>query len=302
MPRRSALAGSLLLVLTACTRHHAEPEPVAAKVPQRIVSLAPSVTETLYALGLGERVVGVTRFCDYPPEAATRTRVGGFMDPNYEAIVGLRPDLCVLTVTHSDLPAKLRELRLRTLEVPAETVADIREAIRRLGAACGAQTKAADLLADLDRRTAAVTEAVGGRPRPRVLICIGRDASAKELSGLYIAGPGTFYDELIKTAGGVNACPAGKATYPQMSAEGVISVNPEVIIDLGSQMENGVDPSERMVHQWDGLTTVAAVRQHRVHAVIGTHALRPSPRYIQFLEQLARIIQPDSFKAGGPRG
>jgi iron complex transport system substrate-binding protein len=263
--------------------------------PERIISLAPSTTEILFALELGGRVVGVTRYCDYPSATAQIPKVGGYFDPNYEQLVALRPDLVILLTSHRDAKVELEKMRIRTLTTPHRGVDDVQEAIRLIGAACDRSKQAAALLAELSRRTRVVQRAVGGKQRPRVLVCIGRDTELGKLSGMYVAGRRGFYDEIIRMAGGVNACDDDQVAYPQVSAEGVIQMNPDVIIDLVSQIKPDSKPRAAIKRHWERLRVVKAVRAGQVHVVVGNHALRPGPRYVDFLEQLARVLHPDRF-------
>jgi iron complex transport system substrate-binding protein len=265
-------------------------------VPKRIVSLAPSTTEILFGLGLGKKVIGVTRYCDYPISATSVTRVGGLMDTNYEAILGLRPDLVVLLASNRDAQRELEKMRIPTLVTPHETIADIREAIRLIGEKCGATTAADRLLKDLTVRTEAIHRAVPDRNRPRVLVCVGRDVESDNFSGLYVAGRHTFYDEIIEAAGGTNAFSDERIAYPQLSFEGVVQMNPDVIVDLVSELKPGGKTAEEIVQQWSRFRVLNAVRQNRIHVIVGNHALRPGPRSIQFLEELAHLLHPESFK------
>jgi len=274
---------------------HAEPE---GERSQRIVSMAPSTTEILFALGLGDQVVGVSRYCDYPDAAGKIVKVGGHVDPNYEAIVAARPDLVILLTAHRDVKTELDKLGIRTLVTPHKSVGDIHEAIRLIGDACDRRQRADTLLDQLARRTQAVREAVEGRPRPRVLICIGRDTESEQLSGIYVPGRHEFYDEIIEMAGGVNAYEGEQVAYPEISAEGVLQINPDVIIDLADYTHTGEKTPAEIEAQWSALRTVGAVRDGRVHAITGTHAMRPGPRYVEFLEQLARLLHPDAFHEG----
>jgi iron complex transport system substrate-binding protein len=250
-------------------------------------------------LGLGDRLVGVTRYCDYPPAATNIAKVGGYVDPSYEAIVALKPDLTILLSSHRDAKAQIEKLHLRTLTVPHATIQDIHEAIRLIGDACGEGRRADALLTELTKRAQAVGGAVNGKERPRVLICIGRDTNSGQLNGTYIAGRNGFYDQIIDLAGGVNVCADKTAAYPQLSAEGVIQLNPEVIIDLVSEMNPGKRTPKQIRAQWAQLGMVAAVRQGRVHVLFGDQALRPGPRYIEFLEQMARLLHKEAFAGGG---
>jgi iron complex transport system substrate-binding protein len=257
--------------------------------------MAPSATETLFALELGEKVVGVTRYCDYPEAAAGLPQTGGFADPNYEQIVSLRPDLVVLVTSHGDAQRELDRLGIDTLVTPHKTIGDVHEAIRLIAERCGAKNEAKELLMDFEKRTQAVQDAVKGRPRPRVMICIGRDKTSGELAGMYMAGRDGFYDAITRLAGGQNAFDETTAAFPQFSAEGIIQVNPEVIIDLTSERLPSEKAAEEVIAQWDELRTVDAVKNDRVYLVSGNHALRPGPRYIQFLEELARLLHPEAF-------
>jgi iron complex transport system substrate-binding protein len=271
-----------------------------ARQPQRIVSMAPSVTELLFELGLGDRVVGVTRYCDYPPATTRIAKIGGYMDPNYEAIVSLEPDLVILLSSHRDALRELNKMDLETLVTPHETIADIHESIRRIGDACGVQETARAILSDLTRRVEAVRQAVGYRPRPRVLVSIERDTESGQVAGLYVAGRHTLYDEILDLAGGTNALADTSVVYPQLSAEGVVQLNPDVIVDLVSDVGSG-GSDDAIARAWKTLHPVAAVRAGRVYVIAGTHALRPGPRYVRFLEELARILHPDAFERVVPR-
>lgn len=266
-----------------------------ADAPSRIVSLAPSITETLFALDLGEHVVGVTRYCDYPETTKDLPKVGGYVDPNYEVIVALHPDLVILQNTHQDAIDALKKLGIETFAVPHATIADIHHAIKKIGQRCGAPEKAETLLENLEKRQAAIAEKVRGLKRPRVMLCIGRDSQSDDLSGLYIAGQNDFYQDIIELAGGRNAWQGKAIAFPQISAEGIIQINPDVIIDMASHFQSGDASQETIVRQWDILKVVKAVRENRVYAVTGRHTQRPGPRYIRFLEEVARLLHPGAF-------
>ncbi|MBN2312188.1 MAG: ABC transporter substrate-binding protein [Candidatus Hydrogenedentes bacterium] len=290
-PLRLSLA---ILIALAPASFAAQADAPAA--PQRIVSLAPSTTEILFELGLGERIVGVTRYCDHPEAAKNIRKLGGYIDPSYEEIVALQADLAILLTSHHDAKRELTKMAVPTLITPHDTVADIHEAIRLIGEACGVPDRAAAMIGGLTHRSEAIRRAVAGKPRPRVLICVGRDINSDQLAGMYMAGRNGLYDELIEAAGGINAYRDTKVAYPQISAEGVIELDPDVIIDLVSHIEPDGRTAEQIARQWAPLRVVPAVRNNRVHVIIGTHALRPGPRYILLLEQLARLLHPDAFR------
>ncbi len=299
--RSICICNVLALLILSCQLHAAQSDSVGSAHPRRIVSLAPGTTEILFALGLGDRVVGVSRYCDYPPSATTIPEVGGYFDPSYEKIVSLEPDLTILLTSHRAAKAELEKLGLQTLTTPHETVADVHEAIGLIGEACGAERAADSLSTQLSRRSETVQRAVAGRDRPRVLVCIGRDTESGQLAGLYLAGNDDFYDEIIELAGGVNAYENASVAYPQVSAEGVIQLDPDVIIDLVSDMIPGNKKPEEIERQWYQLPTVSAVRNRRVFVIVGNRALRPGPRYVEFLEHMAELLHPDAFDGSGTR-
>jgi len=272
-----------------------------ASCPKRIVSLAPNITEILFALGLGDKVVGVTRYCDFPAQAKKITQVGGLVDANYEQIVTLQPDLAILLDSNDEGKRELEKLKIQVLAIPHETIQDIHEGIRSIGRACGAEVRAHEILSDLTQRTEAITRAVKGVSCPSVLICIGRDLEGGQLSRMVVAGRNGLYDEIIELAGGVNVYRVEKVAYPQVSPEGVIHLNPDIIVDLVSKIKPGETTQEEIVQQWNRLRPVKAVRERRVYVIEGDHALRPGPRYIQFLEELARLFHRRQFEGeGGP--
>jgi len=207
----------------------------------------------------------------------------------------LRPDLVILLMSHGDTRDELERIGLRTLTVPHETIADIHEAIRLIGRSGQEEDRAAALSSELKKRADAVRGAVSGRDKPRVLICIGRDSGSDQLAGMYMAGRGGYYDEILEAAGGINAV-TGTIAYPRISLEGVIELDPDVIVDLVDLDDPIKESTEELVRHWDLLHPVKAVREGRVYVVVGRYAQRPGPRYIQFLEEMALLLHPDAFR------
>lgn len=260
-----------------------------APVASRIVSLAPSLTEVLFALGLGDRVVGVTRFCLFPPEAESKPRIGGYYDPNYEAVVESRPDLIVTLPEHEEIRQQLEKLRLNVLTVNHRTVAGILESITTIGAVCGVPGKAAEVRSDLETRMKKVQTRTAGRPRPRVLVSVGRMAGEGDMTRITACGRGGLYDELIGLAGGVNAFDQ-EIAFPATSPEGVLAAKPDVIIDLWPDLkERGLDP-EGVRRLWSSLPGMTA----RIYVVGESYAVVPGPRVVLLLEDLARAIHPEA--------
>lgn len=244
---------------------------------RRIVSLTPSNTEILFALGLGNRLVGVTALCNYPPEARTKPKVG---DANIspERVIALKPDL---VVAHEILNARviptLRRLGLRVLSANPNTFEKLFQFILQIGRTCEVEPKARQLVRSLQARVARVRQnAQRLRQRPRVLFLIS-------VEPLWASGGGTFADELIQMAGGVNPLAKTVQGFKAVSLETALASAPEIIILTGGSVDAILNNP-----RWQG---VPAVKQKRVHLVDADIFLRESPRLVDALEQLAQIVQ-----------
>ncbi len=262
---------------------------------RRIVSLAPSITESLFALGLGDRVVAVTSFCDYPPEVLTKSKVGGYYDLNYEAIVALEPDLVVCLPEHEGRLADLDRLNLPHLTVDHRRAEAILESLTTLGRVCGAKERAEELVEDIRGRMAAVGDRVIDPSRPRVLLCVGRNMGSAVIDDVCIAGRGGFYDEMIVLAGGINAYQETLA-FPAVTGEGLLRLQPDVIIDMVPDLpEKGLSEAD-VLRQWSVLADLPAVRQRRVFLFTEDFVVVPGPRFVQILEKMAAAIHPEGIE------
>jgi len=266
---------------------------LSAAPPQRIVSTAPSITELLYALGLGDRVVGVTRFCRYPPEAQLKPKIGDYTSPNLEAIAALRPDLVVIQTNPIHLADHLASLKLRVLEVDQENIAAIYKSIHEVGAATGTEHAASELTTSIREGLDRVKARVSRLPRVRMMFIIGR--SPDRLDGLVVAGRASYLNEAIEVAGGENVFRDAKAAYPEVSLEEVMARNPEVIVDMGDMSDTlGVTEQHKrsVIALWDRVPTLAAVKQHRVFAVASDVFVVPGPRVIDAAKAFAAMLHP----------
>ncbi len=262
-------------------------------IPERIVTMAPSVTETVFALGLGDRVVGVTDYCVYPPEAIDKPKIGGFLNTNFERIVGLHPDAVILLQSSGRDPSAFRKLRLPFLQLNHLNVEGILESIEKIGSACGAEDKATAIVTDIRRRLDRIAEKTAGRPRPRVMIAIDRTLATGTLRDVYITGRDGHIDRIIELAGGQNAYSDGHARFPVVSQEGILKINPEVVIDLAYGLA-GKDADQATIRaDWQCLPEIDAVRHDRVYLVADDFATVPGPRFILFVEKLARLLHPE---------
>ncbi len=259
----------------------------------RIISLSPGITETLFAVGAGDRVVGVTRFCNWPPEAATRPKVGGFLDPNYEAMVALRPDLVVTTPYNRAHIAELERLGLRCVVVDQTTLDDILESVETLGRLSGNGDKARTLRASMQERIDAVRAKAAPLPHPRVLLSSGRDLRAKKLDEVYIVGRKTFLGDILRIAGGENAFPESAVDYPALSGEAILRLNPDVIVEFTNGLDELGLSREDAVSPWRALPGLAAAEKGRIAVLDGARLTIPGPRVVETLEALAKAIHPE---------
>jgi iron complex transport system substrate-binding protein len=262
-------------------------------VPRRIISLAPSLTETLFALGLGDRVVGVTRYCAHPAEVLDLPRIGGHLDPNFEAIVSLEPDLVVAIPSSHENRRRLESLGIRVLEVDQHNVEAVLESVSSVADACGAPDRGATLRAEIESRLAQVASAVAGASRPRTVVVVGHQVGEGVVRSVWAAGPDTFYEGVVEIAGGVNAVDGGVARYPELSREGLASIDPDVVLDVIAGLEErNLDPDE-VLAGWEHLTELRAVREHRVNVLVGDQMVVPGPRLPEMVEAVARALHPE---------
>jgi len=255
-----------------------------AALPARIVSLAPSVTETLFAMGAGARVVGISDFCDYPPAVVDLPRIGSFVSPSVEAVLALEPDVVIGNQSPGNLRAveTLRRAGVRVVIVRPTRLADVPTTTRQIAAAAGTPEAGERLVARMDREMAAVRARLADVPRRRVLMVVGR-------TPLVAVGPGSFLGDLVAEARADNVVSSGGA-WPRLSVEFVIAADPEVIIDSGMGTEEGASGDF-----WDRLDSVAAVRAGRVHPFLSYRVLRQGPRLPAAFADLARVIHPERW-------
>lgn len=259
-----------------------------AAAPIRIVSTSPSITETLFALGLGDRVVGVSRFCRYPEEATRLPKVGTFLRPDAELIAGLRPDLVIVHAGPNDIERQLGSLRIPLAIVERGTLPSVYSSIRTIGDAAGVPDRARALIASIEQRLAHVQRAVADRAPRKVLLIVGRRAGT--LTDLIAVGRGSYLSDIATLAGGVNVLgDPGLPEYPRISMETVIRLAPDVIIDDGEMGDTAEDRRRRSaatLKLWKS-APVDAARGDRVHTVPSEAFTVPGPRVVEVAETLA---------------
>ena len=260
--------------------------------PQRIVSLAPSNTEILFAIGAGDQVVGVTTYCNYPPEAQDREQIGGFSGKtiSVEKIVALEPDL-VFSVGEIQRPAieALEQVDITVVALDPNDFDDVYATIELMGRLTGHEKDAAQIVADMKARVAAVQERIATIPEGERLTVFWETYDEP----LMTVGTASFTHQLIELAGGLNIFADLTETYPQVNAEEVIKRNPAVIMGADSM---GDKLTTELVGQRPGWGQVQAVQDGRIYLFNGDMVSRTGPRLAQVLEEMARALYPDVFE------
>ena len=256
--------------------------------PTRVIALAPSITEIIYDLGQEKRLVGVTQYSTYPPEAESLPRVGSYVRPDIEKIVALKPDLCLATKDGNPkhIVDKIVSLGIPVYVINPRNIQQIMDTITRLGSLLHAEQTAAELVVDMKKRIGRVQRQVKKTDfKPRVFFQIDAEP-------LFSAGTNTFIHELIELSGGINTA-AGEVTYPRYSWEDIIVLQPEIV--LISSMAGGLAP-EYLVKSWKKWNLLSAVKNDQIFVVDAELFDRPTPRLVDGLEVIAAIIHPELFK------
>ena len=261
------------------------------KVPERIISLAPSNTEILFALGLADKLVAVTDYCNYPPEAKEKPSIGGFSTPNIEEVVAHSPDLILATSIHEKrIIPQLGEKGMAVFALDPKTLDEALESITLVGEITGKEERASGLVAEMQNRIKGVTDKTDNlseAQRPRVFYITWHDP-------LMTPGTGTRHNELIRMAGGTNIA-RDLTGYATISLEAVIEANPQVII-AGVGMGSGKDLPFQYVKTEPRLRNVDARINNRIYSIDVDLAGRPGPRITDALEKFAEFIHPELFK------
>jgi iron complex transport system substrate-binding protein len=292
---RRAAAGVLLVLLLASADpgRAGEVRDMAGRTvrvpdrPARVVSLAPSLTELVFALDAADRLVGVTQHCDYPPAASEKPRVGGIYTPNFEVILSLRPDL-VLATTEANRDEHVRaleEIGLPVYVVRGESFAAVLASIDRVGALLGRGQAARELADGMRRRAEAISRAVSGTRPPRVLYVIWGNP-------LIVPGRGAMITDLIRRAGGASVSADEPLEFPRFAMEEALARRPERVVIA----RHGRETLAQRLREWPHLALLPAVRDGRVDGIDGDLLHRAGPRIVEGLEALARLLHPAELR------
>jgi iron complex transport system substrate-binding protein len=265
----------IALIAGGACKHEAP----APNGPPRVVSLTPSATEVVAALGAADLLVGVDEYSTYPPEVVSLPKVGSFLTPNLEAIIRVQPTLVIVDDIHAQAAGALHDAGLVTVECAMHSLPDVKAALTTIGARLDRAPRAADVIARID---AALDAAAAHKPvRPaRVLAVIDREADG--LGNLVAAGPGSWVDELLAVVGADNVLVGAGVRYPKISVEEVLRARPDTVLDLSFAARAGIAP-------WQTVD-IPAVRQGRVVAMSAPYVIAPSPRVAEALDALAAAV------------
>ena len=256
--------------------------------PERIVSLAPNITEILFRLGLDEEIVGVSIHCNFPEKAKSKVRVGSYISLDFEKITSLRPDLIIATGAGNtrDMVDRLDKLGFYSYVIYPKNFDDILKSILHIGQVVNRDKEAKQITEEMRKRSQRVIELTKDLPRPKVFIQIA-DAP------IVTVGKGSFADDLIRLAGGENIAGKEKEVYPRFGMEEILKRSPEVIV-ISSMNPKG--DYQKILQEWNRWKTIPAVKNGRIHLIDSDLIDRPSPRIIDGLEELARVLHPERFK------
>ena len=261
----------------------------SADTPKRIVSISPNLTQVIFGLGAFENVVGVTIYDEYPPEVKDLPKIGGWVNPNYEAILSLKPDLVVLMKDQDAMfGEKLRELGLNTFTAHSnDSIKDILEAVNDMGEILGKNEEANKLSTHIQSSLDGIKEKTEGVEKKRVLLVVGRNPGT--LEDIYVIGTNNYIDELIAIAGGQNVV-KNERNALKISKEAVYSFNPDVIIEINHEK---VDREKEILNTWNSLTQVNAVKNDQVYILSSKVLLHPSQRIIDGAQVLVETLHPE---------
>ncbi|MHC4636921.1 MAG: ABC transporter substrate-binding protein [Planctomycetota bacterium] len=258
--------------------------------PQRIVSMAPNLTEILFSLGLDEEIVGVTLYSNYPPAAAMKPRIGTFWQPNLEAVIAADPDL-VVTVgfpQQKDAAVRLQRIGYKCLTVDLEKVPELYDAIGKIGQAANRERRAEELIEEIQGKIKGISDLIGNRTKPKVLWVVQRQP-------LMVAGRDTFINEMIELAGGENAIGPTINKYPPIGKELVIARSPDVIIEASMRPDNLQQQQQTAREYWRGLD-IPTIQVNRIYVIDGDNVSRLGPRLYEGIETIARCLEPELFE------
>jgi iron complex transport system substrate-binding protein len=268
------------------------PSQGAEQPPKRILSIAPAATEILFDLGLGDNVVGVTEYCSWPPEAKSKANLGDMMHVNLETALALKPDLALLSNMNEHLKGQLEAFGIPVIIVYQDDFAQICDSMLRVGEFCGIAESAKNRVEELRgfvREISARSSRGKNGAKSRVLVVVARDIDDTSFKNIYVAGPKSFYENLLNESGASNVFTLN-APYANISREGLMRLDPDIVIELiGEHGMTNVETPE-ILAQWNKLTDIRTVRNGNIAIIRGDFTMRAGPRYPLLLEAFSKVI------------
>jgi len=259
-----------------------------AVIAQRVVSMAPNITETIFAVGRGGCLVGVSDFCVFPPGALVLPKVGGFFNPNLERLAALQPDLVILQGKHDKVDRFCRARNIATLHVSMDSLSTIYSGIQELGAALGASARAQELCAKIKNELLAVQKKADRYPKRKVFVSL--DRAMGSMANLYTIGGASFLSQVLEIAGGENIFSDVDQPYPEASKESLIKRAPEVILEMRPGETISSEKRRQLVAEWRVFPKIPAVRRGDIHVVAEDFVLIPGPRVVKIARILAEAL------------
>lgn len=267
----------------------AVPWVTAAQPCERIIPLAPSMAEVVYALGLGSKVQAVPAFTSYPAEALMRPKIGALVDLNYELIVSLRPTVVLALSEFRERIVQLQTLGLRVETFEHRSLAGIMKSITQVGDICGVADRAGELTVKLSAEIKRISEQYSGKKLKRVLVVVAEESGSGDAKSYFLSGTDGYFSDVLKMVGGKNVVETATYGHPSLSAEGVLALDPDNIIEILPVEENSA-AVRRALAQWNTIPGLRAVRDGRVHIFTKDYHAIPGPRFIDLAKDLASAL------------
>jgi iron complex transport system substrate-binding protein len=270
------------------------PRTAEVRAPRRIISLIPAITEMLFAMRAQDRLIAVSAYDRFPPEVNRFPHVGGLLDPNVERILALKPDLVIVYDTQASLRSQLDRAGIETFLYAHRGLSDITATMRALGRRIGSAAEAGRAAAAIEAQLGDLRRRVAGQPRPRTLLVFGREPGS--LRGIDASGGFGFLHDVLELAGGSDVLGDFERQSVQLGTETILARAPEVIIELHYGDSAGRLNPEAETGAWNALPSVPAVRNKRIHLLVGDEFVVPGPRIVQAAERFARVLHPAVFR------
>lgn len=274
----------VLIVLLGCTKS----DKSVNHNQIRIISLSPHITEIIYALKVDSSLIAVTDFCKYPKEAQDKEKIGGLINPNVEKIVSLKPTHLFGVPSHKNLNQQLEKFGLKILMLPNETLGDINNSISIISDTLNVKANGKQLNESINTTLEKLISDISNDSELKAMLVIGREKGS--VKNITVAGPNTYISEIWQLMGGINIFDDLNAKYSTVNIEEIIKRNPDVIIELNMNLDNGIMKNE-VGEEWSYLSKVNAIKLQNIYNIGGNYALIPGPRVVKLAEDFKNIIK-----------